>query len=274
VKWGPWPAQPSGRDNPWLRHGSQRAGRAAATEAERDSQRAAHAAAEAARRAAAPAEQHDSQRDADAAAHAARRAAMTPEERDSQRDANAAAHAARRAAEAPAQRAARRAGDAAAHHDARHGQGPYTLAAPADMPTDEYLDTFERNAIANEANVWARSGLWRFEAFRDWDFAAIAPDSAAVARGSVGAQRPNAPLRAPAVARKAPSAESAAGARPPVPGAGELRGRAATRAGRWRAARGRGLRSGRGLGRLERARRQSRHASVGDNPQRLAESHS
>ena len=27
VKWGPWPAQPSGRDNPWLRHGSQRAGK-------------------------------------------------------------------------------------------------------------------------------------------------------------------------------------------------------------------------------------------------------
>ena len=45
------------------------------------------------------------------------------------------------------------------------------------MPTDEYHDTFERNAIANEANFWARSGLWRFEAFRDWDFAAVARSS-------------------------------------------------------------------------------------------------
>ena len=145
----------------------------------RDVERQRNTAAQAARRAAMTPEQHDSQRAAHAAAEAARRAAAPAEERDSQRAADAAAHAARRAAEAPAQRAARRAGDAAAHHDARHGQGPYTLAAPADMPTDEYHDTFERNAIANEANFWARSGLWRFEAFRDWDYSAVA-------RGSVG----------------------------------------------------------------------------------------
>ena len=48
-------------------------------------------------------------------------------------------------------------------------------AASADMPTDAYLDSFEHNAIANEANFWARSGLWLFEAFRGWDFASVAP---------------------------------------------------------------------------------------------------
>ena len=46
-----------------------------------------------------------------------------------------------------------------AAHDARHAaQGPFTAAAPDNMPSDSYLNTFEQSVPAAQALFWARFG--------------------------------------------------------------------------------------------------------------------
>ena len=44
------------------------------------------------------------------------------------------------------------------------------------MTPTAFLNTFEHNPHANMANFWARSGIWRFDRWRDLDFAAMGPD--------------------------------------------------------------------------------------------------
>ena len=80
----------------------------------------------------------------EAAVDAARRADPAVLERD------AVAALARRAAETFAEREVRLGRDAARHAAARAaaGDGPFFLAAPANMPSDIYLNTHERNPTA------------------------------------------------------------------------------------------------------------------------------
>ena len=92
--------------------------------------------------------------------------------------ADAAAHRARRADETEEQHARRLAADATAHAVARQVPATYTLSAPFDMPTSTYLNNFEHSAHANHANFWARCGIWRFDRWRDADFATMTPDDA------------------------------------------------------------------------------------------------
>ena len=61
----------------------------------------------------------------------------------------------------------------------RTAQGPLTAAAPANMPTDAYLSTFETNPIASQALFWARLGNWRFCSWRKASDASVRAELAA-----------------------------------------------------------------------------------------------
>jgi hypothetical protein len=50
-------------------------------------------------------------------------------------------------------------------------QGPLTACMPEYMVEDAYLATFERNIYAAQALFWARSYIWQFAEYRDFDFA-------------------------------------------------------------------------------------------------------
>jgi hypothetical protein len=75
---------------------------------------------------------------------------------DRQRARNAAARADTPTREA--QNAAQRAARAHRHSE----QGPFVAAAPDNMPSDAYLNTFESNVTAAAAAFYARMGNWRF----------------------------------------------------------------------------------------------------------------
>jgi hypothetical protein len=44
---------------------------------------------------------------------------------------------------------------------------------PSDMPSDSYFDTHEKNPIASLSFLWARTGNWSFEKYRNSDFAQL-----------------------------------------------------------------------------------------------------
>ena len=158
---------------------SQEQRRRQQTPAEAEAERARNSAARAARRASQEPDEAAAARALHAAGEAARRAALSPDEAAAVREADAAAHAARRATQPPDEAAAERVANAAAHAaaraEARNAQGPYTKCMPANMPTDAYFNTFETNPYAMEASFWARSGSYRFEAWRDLDLSTIVP---------------------------------------------------------------------------------------------------
>ena len=91
---------------------------------------------------------------------------LSPEQRDDARERN---RAALTAAEKAVINAARR-----QTRDAGHGaKGPSTAAAPNNMPSDAYLDTFENNPIAARALFWAHFGNWSFARWRNTSDAAV-----------------------------------------------------------------------------------------------------
>ena len=70
----------------------------------------------------------------------------------------------------PQVRADRRATAARNRRVLRSGPELFRLAAPEDLPSKLFLDSFETNPIAGMAVFWARTGNYLFQDFRDEDF--------------------------------------------------------------------------------------------------------
>ena len=82
----------------------------------------------------------------------------------------AALRLAREARVSPELRASRLASLARNRRARRSGPESFRLAAPQDLPSKLFLDSFETNSVAGMAVFWARTGNYLFQDFRDEDF--------------------------------------------------------------------------------------------------------